>query len=100
MLYGLSHQKNGILLSMRTIQAGECYFLQKDTLSYSEPVLLLGYYEDAPTFMSAKKSHIRSIMVKRVLHSHGEGPSCIALDPHVSRRDIKIIRVPFDTRTT
>ncbi len=91
MLYGLANKNNKLILRMRTIEAGECYFLKESTLSYSEPVLLLGYYTDAPTFMSTERQHVQSLMVKRVLFSSGEGPSCVALDPHVDVLDLEIM---------
>ena len=93
MLFGLANKENKLILTMRTLPAGECYFLKDCLLSYSDPVLLLGYYHQAPTFMTTYRKQIQSLFVERAIFSSGEGPGCIALDPHVDRQDIEIISV-------
>ena len=91
MLYGLGKSNNDLLLTMRIVLAGDCHSLEDYFLSKSEPVLMLGYYHEAPIFMDKSRKLLHSLMAKRIIFPMGEGPSCIALDPHVCRSELKVM---------
>ncbi len=80
------------------VQAGECVDLNRDVLSYSEPVLMLGYYHQAPSFLHFDKSIMHALLTRRTVFPEGEGPECISLDPHIDQSEIEIVAMSKQTR--
>ncbi|EPX78050.1 hypothetical protein [Salipiger mucosus] len=81
MLHGLINTTNNLLLRAKAIPAGECELSKKYCLSYSDPVLMVGYYHGAPTFLYDSEDAVSELLETGVYTPQPEGASVIILAP-------------------
>ena len=83
MLHGLINTTNNLLLRANAIPAGECELASKFCLSYSDPVLMVGYYSGAPVFMLDNEESVLELLEQGVFTPKPEGASAVVLASHL-----------------
>ena len=83
MLHALINTTNNLLLRAKAVPAGKVSQAKSLNLPADEPIILVGYFHDAPIFIYDKEDAILELLEHGVLTPEFDGPIAVFMHPHV-----------------